>query len=88
MKYRKAEDILPQELLKQIQYYIQGEILYIPNKKGHKKKWGECSGGRSYLAMRNAAIKEAYASGESCEALASSYHLSLASIRKIVYGSR
>lgn len=38
--------------------------------------------------MRNAAIKEAYASGESCEALASSYHLSLASIRKIVYGSR
>ncbi|MFR2839710.1 MAG: hypothetical protein ACLTBU_11525 [Zhenhengia sp.] len=32
MKYRKAESVLPQELLKQIQQYIQGEYVYIPNK--------------------------------------------------------
>ena len=50
MKYRKAESVLPQELLEQIQQYIQGEYVYIPNKKGMKKAWGEKTGTRHYIA--------------------------------------
>ena len=30
MKYRNAQDIFPQALLKQIQRYVSGETIYIP----------------------------------------------------------
>lgn len=88
MKYRKAESILPEELLKQIQQYIQGEYVYIPNPKGTKKAWGEKTGTRVYITERNKGIKQQYDAGKRCEQLAEEYHLSLASIRKIVYGNR
>lgn len=88
MKYRKAESVLPQELLEQIQQYIQGEYVYIPNKKGIKKGWGEKTGTRHYITERNVGIKKKYEDGKKCEQLAEEYHLSLASIRKIVYGNR
>ncbi|MBC8578677.1 CD3324 family protein [Zhenhengia yiwuensis] len=88
MKYRKAESVLPQELLEQIQQYIQGEYVYIPNKKGMKKAWGEKTGTRHYIAERNVGIKKQYYKGKKCEELAMEYHLSLASIRKIVYGNK
>lgn len=88
MKYRKAESILPQELLEQIQQYIQGEYVYIPNKQGTKKGWGEKTGTRRYITERNVSIKKQYDSGKRCEQLAEEYHLSLSSIRKIVYTNR
>ena len=88
MKYRKAESVLPQELLEQIQQYIQGEYVYIPNKKGMKKAWGEKTGARHYIAERNVGIIKQYYEGKKCEELAMEYHLSLASIRKIVYGNK
>lgn len=47
MKYRKAESVLPQELLEQIQQYIQGEYIYIPNKKGMKKSMGRKNRGKT-----------------------------------------
>lgn len=47
MKYIKANNIFPKELLKQIQEYVQGELIYIPNSEGVRKKWGEKSGYRS-----------------------------------------
>lgn len=33
MKYIKAQDVLPEEIVKIIQEYIDGEYLYIPRKK-------------------------------------------------------
>lgn len=30
MKYQNAADLLPAELLQQVQAYIDGELLYIP----------------------------------------------------------
>jgi hypothetical protein len=43
MKYRKASDILPDELLREVQKYIEGEALYIP-KGNARKKWGRLRG--------------------------------------------
>lgn len=77
MKYRKAESVLPQELLKQIQQYIQGEYVYIPNKKRMKKVWAEKTGTRHYIAERNIEIKKQYYECKKCEELAMEYHLSL-----------
>ena len=41
MSYKKAEHILPQELLRRIQEYVDGESIYIPRKEGKRKPWGE-----------------------------------------------
>ena len=37
MKYKKASEILPDELLREVQKYIDGEALYIPKGKARKK---------------------------------------------------
>ena len=43
MKYKKASDILPIEIIEKIQEYIDGDFLYIPRKDINRKKWGEKS---------------------------------------------
>lgn len=63
MKYVNADVVLPQQLLQEIQKYMQGGMLYIPKPEGQHKRWGENSGGRSYLSARNQSIREHYASG-------------------------
>ncbi|HCO74033.1 MAG TPA: hypothetical protein DIT16_04170 [Clostridium sp.] len=41
MGYVKAETILPDNLLREIQKYIQGEYVYIPSEHTTRKKWGK-----------------------------------------------
>lgn len=41
MRYEKAQDILPEEILQIVQEYIDGEYLYIPRKEENKKTWGK-----------------------------------------------
>lgn len=84
MKYKNAQDILPDHLLKELQQYISGETLYIPNIQ-EKKPWGESSGARAYYKKRNEEIRARYQAGSSPEELAGEYHLSTDSIRKIIY---
>ncbi len=36
MKYKNAKDIFPENLLKQIQRYVSGEIIYIPARSKRK----------------------------------------------------
>ena len=38
MSYRKAEEILPRELIEVIQQYVDGENIYIPRKKAGASK--------------------------------------------------
>ena len=83
MKYKNAQDILPDHLLKELQQYISGETLYIPSRQ-EKKPWGESSGAREYYKKRNTEIRAKHREGQSLEALAAQYHLSTDSIRKIL----
>lgn len=84
MKYQNANDVLPGDLLLRLQGYIEGGYLYIPARSAHKK-WGENSGARRALALRNREIAEQYRSGRTLEELAEQYFLSVHSIRQIVY---
>ncbi|MFS0673521.1 CD3324 family protein [Ornithinibacillus sp. 179-J 7C1 HS] len=88
MSYHKAELILPEELLKEIQKFVQGETIYIPKTKANYQKWGTQSGAKKSIAKRNAMIKKAYQAGCSIEDLATEYYLSPDSIKKIVYTNK
>lgn len=84
MKYRNASDILPDELLKEVQKYASGETLYIP-RGVERKKWGHGSGARKFYKMRNEEIRNKYFQKASIDELAEEYCLSAETIRKIVY---
>lgn len=84
MRYEKAQDILPEEILQIVQEYIDGEYLYIPRKEENKKTWGENSGVLRELDIRNKEIFYKYNQGVSVSELSSLFYLSEASIRRIV----
>jgi Mor family transcriptional regulator len=85
MKYRNADEILPKELLAQIQTYYDGGLVYIPKLDKVRKKWGEKSGSRQLLIRRNQEIQRRFSNGEPIEYLAERFYLSSSSIKKIVY---
>jgi len=84
MKYRRASDVLPEELLLEVQKYSQGEALYIPKAK-ERTKWGERSGAREFYRQRNDEIREKYAQKTPIERLADEYCLSEDMIRTILF---
>jgi len=84
MKYKKASDVLPEELLKEVQKYAAGETLYFP-KESERKKWGENSGSREFFRERNEAIRQKFLQKMCIEHLANEYCLSVETIRKIVF---
>lgn len=85
MKYTNATKILPMELIYEIQKYISGEILYIPQKEEVKSSWGSISGARQEIMIRNNQIRIDKISGKSIEHLMNDYNLSYDTIKKIVY---
>lgn len=85
MKYINAADILPENLLRQIQTYIDGEILYIP-KASNKMEWGSVNGSRMFYRERNEEIQRFYKEGVPIEILAEKYNLAYSTIKKIIYG--
>lgn len=87
MKYENAKDILPLELLKALQEYAAGKLLYVPV-EDDKRNWGEVSGYRHKLKKRNQMIRNKYATGVTVSELADSYFLSLDSVKKIVYSKQ
>ncbi|WP_318152511.1 CD3324 family protein [Paenibacillus terricola] len=87
MKYENANDLLPVELLREIQKYAAGKLLYVPS-GDDKRAWGEASGYRDQLLKRNRMIRNKYAHGITISELADEYCLSLDSIKKIIYSKR
>lgn len=87
LKYENAKDIFPEELLRQIQRYVSGKLIYIPSLE-EKKSWGEASGYRRYLVERNRAMRAAFANGESIDALSEAYALSPETVKRIVYSRK
>jgi Mor family transcriptional regulator len=84
MKYVKAQDVLPEEILKIIQEYVDGEYLYVPRKNENHKAWGEKSGIRNSLKIRNNEIYKKYIAGTTIDKLTQEYYLSEKSIRRII----
>ena len=87
MSYIKAEEILPEELICQIQEYVDGVYIYIPRKPGTRHIWGQKTEYKTELKIRNDRIRNDYAAGESVSALSRKYHLSEKSIRRILQKS-
>ncbi|MDE5892302.1 MAG: hypothetical protein K2H45_05195 [Acetatifactor sp.] len=84
MKYKNAAEILPSGLLREIQCYIEGELLYIP-KSESKQEWGAISGSKQFYSERNGRIRDLFDSGMSFEELAKKFGLSSSTIKKIIY---
>ena len=84
MSYIKAEEILPEELIRRIQEYADGVYIYIPRRLGNRQPWGQETGYKAELKLRNDRIRNDYASGASVTALSRKYHLSEKSIRRIL----
>jgi hypothetical protein len=85
MKYRNASEILPDDLLKELQKYVTGEILYVPSDKG-RKKWGTDTGARQFYEQRNEEIRRKYYRHKvTPDQLSKEYCLSDDTIRSILY---
>ena len=84
MSYIKAEEILPEELIRQIQEYADGAYIYVPRKPGTRHPWGQETDYKAELKARNDRIRSDYAAGASVAALSCKYHLSEKSIRRIL----
>ena len=84
MKYRNAAEILPEKLLKELQTYIEGEVVYIP-KASTKKQWGTATGSRLFYLERNEEIQRLYREGHSIDVLAKRYGLAYSTIKRIIY---
>ena len=84
MSYIRAEKVLPEDVLKLIQNYVDGKLLYIPKKTSGRDDWGSASGIKEYYAKRNAQICKEYRSGVSYCELSEKYFLSKKSIQRII----
>ena len=84
MRYIKAADVLPEELIRQIQSYVDGETLYIPRKESRRKAWGDNTSSKEQVRARNEAIFRQYQAGVSISRLAEEYYLAPKSIQKII----
>ncbi len=84
MSYRRAEEILPVEIIEMIQQYVEGESIYIPRRPGQRAAWGSNSQIRQEIGDRNRCIYEDYLTGLSVCELAVKYFLSEKSIQRII----
>lgn len=84
MRYIKAEEVLPGELIAQIQQYVDGVSIYIPRKAENRQPWGCATTYRRELAQRNDGIRREHAQGVPVSVLACRYHLAEKSVRRIL----
>ena len=85
MSYVNAKDVLPEKLVKEIQKYIDCQLIYIPRKSENSLLWGEKNGTKEKLAERNQMIVNRYYSGQTIAELSEVYFLSEKRIRGIIH---
>lgn len=84
MGYIRAEKVLPAEVVKLVQQYVDGQSIYIPRREDRCHAWGDGTDTRQKLDMRNEQLFREYLSGASAEELAGRYFLTEKSIRRII----
>lgn len=87
MDYKNGTEVLPAHLLKEIQKYIEGSLIYIP-KKSTRVGWGQASGARKIIDQRNQTIVKLFRLGNTIAELSEEFHLGEETIKKIVYGRK
>lgn len=85
VEYINAKDVLPKTLILQIQQYVGGSIIYIPQRDDDKKSWGTSTNSKNEIAKRNNEIKEKKMNGATIDDLIYEYHLSYDTIKSIIY---
>ncbi|HAX72800.1 MAG TPA: hypothetical protein DCY20_04695 [Firmicutes bacterium] len=84
MSYIKAIDVLPLEIIEEIQKYTDGAIIYIPKKKEKKLAWGSRTDTKKNLSCRNLMIFQEFQEGLSHKELSQKYFLDIKSIQRII----
>lgn len=88
MRYARAQDLIPAELLRELQQYADGVYLYVPRKQENRLSWGDRTHSKQETARRNAAIFQEAEQGVSAEKLARRHFLSEKTIRRILLEER
>jgi hypothetical protein len=84
VKYRNAAEVVPEQVLRELQRYAAGQLLYIP--AGRRQPWGEGTGARDEYQGRNERIRGEYRARQAnIPALCETYCLSDETVRKIIY---
>lgn len=84
MGYKRAEEILPTEVIELIQQYVDGENVYIPRRSENRREWGTTTQIKQELMQRNKSIFDDYNNGYSVSELSEKYFLSVKSIQRIL----
>ena len=84
MSYKKAEEVLPIEIIEMIQQYIEVENIYIPRKANKRLEWGTNTDTRNEIRDRNDRIYLEYSQGVTMQELSVRYFLSSKSIQRII----
>lgn len=88
MKYINAKEVLPEELVRILQDYVQGCYLYIPKEEQQQVKDADQTKYGIELEKRDRHIYERYLEGWGVRPIADKYHLSESSVRRIVSKQR
>lgn len=84
MRYCKASDVLPAELIEEIQKYIDGQYLYIPRRQQSRRSWGENTHTRAEVRQRNRQMMQERAEGATIRTLAERYFLAEKTVQAIL----
>lgn len=85
MSYVNVKEILPDDLLSEIQKYYSGGLIYIPLQEAKRCKWGSKTATKNQLEKRNQEICRKKKDGSTIKELMEEYHLAYDTIKKIVY---
>ena len=88
MRYIKAADVLPEELLREVQRYADGAYLYIPRSQENRLSWGDRTRSKEETAQRNRDIYARFPAGEGPRELAGAYFLTEKTVRRIILAQR
>ena len=85
MSYINIYDVMPKELVEQIQEYVDGVKVYIHKKADNRKSWGSNTDAKQLVSSRNQQIRLEHQNGLTVSELAQKYFLAEKTIQKIVY---
>ena len=88
MRYIRAQDVLPADLLNQLQQYVDGAYLDSPRREENRLAWGQRTNSKSETAGRNREIYRRALAGETAAQLAEAYFLTEKTIRRILLEER